>query len=191
MKEYQFEDCIYYVSKEDENIIYQMFAIDDEDPESDVSKFDFHHIHAYICKGYDLIGSSCNTRDPNRHFLEKTNNYLVFEVPAKYNKGLRMTGDFLVAIKNLSFQFWNIGFMRHRFRKQGTVVKEDVQYTCFGEIYPTLSANNSLSYHCTTGRGKCVRGWRGKVFDGDQIRKYVGYHTTMKTIYKHFGIRTI
>lgn len=191
MKSFQFDDCIYHVSKKEEDYIYQMFALDEDDPESDVSKYDFHHIHAYKCKGYDLIGSSCNTRDPNRHFLEKRNQYLVFEVPAKNNKGLRMTGEFLVAIKDPEFQRWYLCQMTHKFKKQNTIITEDVNYICFGEIEVSCSKNNTLSFRCITGKGKCVHGWRGKVFDGQQIRKYAGYHTTMNTIYKHFGIKKI
>ena len=159
--------------------------------EVNTNKFDLNKYATYECKGYDLIGSSSNTKDSDRHFIVKNNRYRVFEFPAKSNSGLRMTGRFLCVMKNLDYGFWIIAEMNHSFRESrfGNMI-ENVRYFCYGEFELTIT-DSGLSYKCITGTGKCCRGYKGKIFDGDNVRKESGYHTTWSVINKRNGRRSV
>jgi hypothetical protein len=103
-----------------------------------------------------------------------------------------MTGDYIFLIKNLDFGCWYIGEMSHRFVKSGGTIDEKVQYKCCGEfnISENLS-DGTFSAVCTCSGGECCRGVRTKVFDSFNVRKELGYHTTMRVIYKSFGLKLL
>ena len=150
-------------------------------------------IISYDCKGYDLIGSSCNVNDSNRHFIVKNNHYRVYEVPVNTGKSskLRMTGDFIVIFHNLDFGYWTFAYMKHRFVGGTGGITEYIHYHCYGEVELSADEHGKIHWICITGEGKCCRGFRGKVFDDDNIRKEVGYHTTWKVINKRYGWQKI
>jgi len=183
-----------YRYKSDEfSIVKRAFALLSKSTDINLNKYNLNKIHSYTCKGHDLIGSSSNTQDPRRHFLVKNNHYKVYEIPMKSNKGLRMTGKFLVLFKNLDFGYWSASFMEHEFIKtQFSTVTEKVSYECIGEFELTM-CNDSLSIRTLTAIGnKCCRGTRSKgAFDSDNRRKEDGYHTTTKVINRTFGIKTL
>lgn len=160
-------------------------------PELQSYKYNLNKAVVYDCKGYDIIGSTCNVDDPSRHFIVKNNHYRVYEFPVKGNNSgkLRMTGDFIAVFHNLDYGYWTFTSMKHRFLKDkyGNIV-EKVHYHCIGEINIFVT-NNRVSWKCITGEGKCCRGKKGKVFDSDNVRKELGYHTTNKVICKRYGIK--
>ena len=157
------------------------------------NKYSFNKIVNYTCQGYDLIGSSCNTHDSRRHFLVTNNHYEVWELPKRSNKGLRVTGDYIVLIKNLDFGCWYIAEMHHKFIKTPyDTIEEKVSYKCCGEFNISEDPKDGLlSSICTCAGGQCCRGVRSKVFDSFNVRKELGYHTTMKVIYKSFGLKLL
>ena len=161
----------------------------------DISQYSYNvnNIVSYDCKGYDLIGSTCNVSDPNRHFIVKNNNYRVYEVPIKSNNSgkLRMTGDFIVLFHNLDFGYWILATMSHRFVTGTGGIVEKVHYHCYGEVELSASPSGYIHWKCIAGEGNCCRGFRGKVFDDDNIRKEAAYHTTWKVINKRYGWKKI
>ena len=171
-----------------ERIFKMLLKAVDENP----NKYNFNKVANYTCQGYDLIGSSCNTHDSRRHFLVTNNHYEVWELPKRSNKGLRLTGDFIVLIKNTDFDCWYVAEMKHRLKKTSlNNIVEKVSYTCAGEFKISEDASGNLSWHCTCSGGECCRGVRSKVFDSFNVRKETGYHTTMKVIYKSFGLKLL
>ena len=157
------------------------------------NKYSFNKIATYTCQGYDLIGSSCNTHDSRRHFLVTNNHYEVWEVPKRSNKGLRVTGDYMVLIRNLDFGCWYFAEMKHRINVTSAKnIAEKVSYYCYGEYNISEdSTTGKFSYKCTVGENLCSRGVRSKVFDSFNVRKELGYHTTMAVIHRSFGLKQI
>lgn len=157
------------------------------------NKYNFDKITFYTCQGYDLIGSSCNTHDSRRHFLVTNNHYEVWELPKRSNKGLRMTGDYMVLFRNVDFGCWYLAEMKHKFIKNSkSIIEEKVSYHCYGEFKISEDpATQKFSSHCTVGEDLCCRGVRSKVFDSFNVRKETGYHTTMNVIYRSFGLKLL
>ena len=169
-------------------IVTRLFKTEKFTEDFSECKYDLNKIVSYDCKGYDLIGSTCNTHDPNRHCIVKNNNYRVFEVPVNKHDGkLRMTGDFIVVYHNLDFGYWGVAYMKHRFVGDNGGIREAVHFHCFGELELSLDDRGKIHWRCITGEGKCCRGYRGIVFDSDNNRKEYGYHTTWKVINKRYG----
>lgn len=64
----------------------------------------------YEVQGIELMGSKVNNYG-HHHFLEKTNDYDVFEFPSYSNKNCkRSTGKFLVVMHNLTMNYWFITY---------------------------------------------------------------------------------
>ena len=157
----------------------------------DINRYDCNSLVNYQCQGYDLIGSTCNTKDSRRHFLVTNNHYDVWEIPLKSNNGLRMTGTFLVLIYNVDFGCWYFAKMKHHFTiSDHDIIKEIVSYCCYGELRISYNERTDLlSYYCLVGEGLCSRGIRSAVFDSFNVRKELGYHTTMNVIHRRMGLR--
>ena len=107
-----------YTSMSDLEIIKALLKKDEQiAPELKSFNYNLNKCVVYDCKGYDLIGSTCNVNDPERHFIVKNNHYRVYEFPAKGGSTgkLRMTGDYIAIFQNLDFGYWTLTTMKHRF----------------------------------------------------------------------------
>lgn len=146
-----------------------------------------NRITAYECKGYDLNGSNAGTHDPRRHFLVNQNHYEVYEIP--YNdhdpNDLRMTGHFLVLMKNTDFGKWYLANMTHKVIRS-YIPEELVDYSCLGEFEIT-EYMGEISWRCTCSGGYVVNGFRTSTFDTDHVRMEEGYHTSYRIFTKKYG----
>ncbi len=183
-----------YTSMSDLEIIKALLKKDEQiAPELKSFNYNLNKCVVYDCKGYDLIGSTCNVNDPERHFIVKNNHYRVYEFPAKGGSTgkLRMTGDYIAIFQNLDFGYWTLTTMKHRFVKdEYNNIIEKVSYHTYGEIQISVTPTR-ISWKCISGEGKCCRGYKGKVFDSDNVRKENGYHTTYNVICRRFGIKLL
>lgn len=165
--------------------------LDENDNHYNYKNYDFDKMVKYNCNGYDLTGSTCEASKKNsRHFLVNKNSYTVYEIPNSKNNDLNLTGNFTVLIKNNDFGYWMVAQMNHRFKKMGGQIGERVEYYNTAE-FEVATQNGALYVFIHDTKDKCCRGFATKIFDDDNVRKEIGYHTNWTKIKRHFGVKAL
>jgi hypothetical protein len=145
-----------------------------------VSDYNLFNAKAYRCVGDELKGKNVRVaaagKTNNFSCFVGDNNYEVIEYPKKSNTK-SYTGDYLVLIRNRSFDYWLFGTFSHthdeeKSEKMKTFV-ERAEYFIYGKYY-VLSAEGGIEINKDLNGRDCTFGanrFRYSYFDSFATRK--------------------
>lgn len=121
------------------DVVRRCFALLYDICQTDGSKvadnFDLSRIHAYYCYGDDLVGARCSTRygfPANRHWVECSNVYAVFEAPDRSNTSRQKgEGNFLVLAYDINYDYY-VGALLEDSFVGGPDGAQDASYVVLG-----------------------------------------------------------
>jgi len=107
-----------------------------------IDKYDMKSITCYRTNGKGLMGSNVSFRKINsgRSCFVYDNNYEVYEIPCTTNKD-KFTGDYLLLVKNVSFEYYLLVLMNYKIDLNGNF-KTEIVYTPLVYFEAVLLKNN-------------------------------------------------